>query len=82
MNMFHLSSVLCVALCTVFCLSVVSYFVLSTNINHKHKDKITAHPNELATKLLNDEVEPLRLKRFKPADLMKQHIQMLFIHLK
>jgi hypothetical protein len=43
-------------------------------IGHKYKDKLTAHPNELATTLLNDEVEPRRLKRFKPADLMKQHI--------
>jgi hypothetical protein len=45
-----------------------------TNISHKYKDKLTAHPNELATTLLNDEVEPQRLKRFMPADLMKQHI--------
>jgi hypothetical protein len=45
-----------------------------TNVSHKYKDKLTAHPNELATTLLNDEVEPRRLKRFKPADLMKQHI--------
>jgi hypothetical protein len=45
-----------------------------TNISHKYKDKLTAHPNEVATTLLNDEVEPRRLKRFKPADLMKQHI--------
>jgi hypothetical protein len=45
-----------------------------TNISQKYKDKLTAHPNELATTLLNDEVEPQRLKRFKPADLMKQHM--------
>jgi hypothetical protein len=45
-----------------------------TNISHKYKDKLTAHPNELATTLLNDEVEPRRLKKFKPADLMKRHI--------
>jgi hypothetical protein len=51
-----------------------------TNISHKYKDKLTAHPNELATTLLNDEVEPRRPKRFKPADLMKQHIQMLYIY--
>jgi hypothetical protein len=44
-----------------------------TNISHKYKDKLTAHPKELATTLLNDEVEPRKLKRFKPADLMKQH---------
>jgi hypothetical protein len=43
-----------------------------TNISHE--DKLTAHPNELATTLLNDEVEPQRLKWFKPADLMKQHL--------
>jgi hypothetical protein len=43
-------------------------------VSHKYKDKLTAHPNELATTLLNEEVEPRRLKRFKPADLMKQHI--------
>jgi hypothetical protein len=45
----------------------------TTNISHKYKNKLTAHPNELATPLFNDEVEPRRLKRFKPADLMKQH---------
>jgi hypothetical protein len=39
-----------------------------------YKDKVTAHPNELATTLLNDEFEPRRLEMFKPADLMKQHI--------
>jgi hypothetical protein len=44
------------------------------NISHKYKDKLTAHPNELASTLLNDEVQTRRLKRFKPADLMKQHI--------
>jgi hypothetical protein len=44
-----------------------------TNISYKYKDKLTAQPNELATTLLNDEVEPRRLNRFKPADLMKQH---------
>jgi hypothetical protein len=41
-----------------------------TNFSHKYKDKLTAHPNKLATTLLNDEVEPRRLKRFKPADLI------------
>jgi hypothetical protein len=45
-----------------------------TNISHKYKGKLRVHPNELATTLLNDEVEPRRLKRFNPADLMKQHI--------
>jgi hypothetical protein len=45
-----------------------------TNISHKYKGKLTAHPDELATTLLNDELEPQRLKRFKPANLMKQHI--------
>jgi hypothetical protein len=29
-----------------------------TNISHKYKDKLMARPNELATTLLNDEVEP------------------------
>jgi heat shock protein HspQ len=29
-----------------------------TNISDKYKDKLTAHPNELASTLLNDEVEP------------------------
>lgn len=41
-----------------------------TNNSLKYKDKITVHPNELATILFNDEEEPRRLKRFKPADLM------------
>jgi hypothetical protein len=46
----------------------------TTNISYKYKDKLTAHPNELATTLLNDEAEPRRLKTFNPADVMKQHI--------
>jgi hypothetical protein len=45
-----------------------------TIISHKYQVKLTAHPNDLATTLLNDEIEPRRLKTFKPADLMKQHI--------
>jgi hypothetical protein len=34
----------------------------------KSKDKITTHPNELASTLLEEE-EPRRLKRFKSTDL-------------
>jgi hypothetical protein len=34
----------------------------------KYRHKITTHPNELASKLLEEE-EPRRLKRFKPTDL-------------
>jgi hypothetical protein len=33
----------------------------------KYRDKITTHPNELASTLLEEE-EPRRLKRFKPTD--------------
>jgi hypothetical protein len=55
-------------------LSITTILEEMTNISHKYKDKLTAHSNELATTLLNDEVEPRRLKSFKPADLMKQHI--------
>jgi hypothetical protein len=34
----------------------------------KYKDKLTTHPNELAS-TLSEEEEPNRLKRFKPTDL-------------
>jgi hypothetical protein len=34
----------------------------------KHRNKITSHPNELASTLLAEE-EPRRLKKFKPTDL-------------
>jgi len=34
----------------------------------KYKDKITKHPNELISTLLDVE-EPRRLQRFKPTDL-------------
>jgi hypothetical protein len=34
----------------------------------KYRDKITAHPNELASTLLEEE-EPSKLKIFKPTDL-------------
>jgi hypothetical protein len=34
----------------------------------KYRDKITTHPNELASTLLEEE-EPRRLQRFKPTDL-------------
>ena len=39
-----------------------------TKFNVKYRDKITAHPNELASTLLEEE-EPRRLKRFKATDL-------------
>jgi hypothetical protein len=39
-----------------------------TKFSVKYTDKITSHPNELASTLLEEE-EPRRLKRFKPTDL-------------
>jgi hypothetical protein len=39
-----------------------------TKFSVKCRDKITTHPNELASTLLEEE-EPRRLKRFKPTDL-------------
>jgi hypothetical protein len=39
-----------------------------TKFSVKYRDKITAHPNELAPTLLEEE-EPRRLNRFKPTDL-------------
>jgi hypothetical protein len=39
-----------------------------TKFNVKYRDKITTHPKELASKLLEEE-QPRRLKRFKPTDL-------------
>jgi hypothetical protein len=39
-----------------------------TKFSIKYTDKITTHPNELASTLLEAE-EPIRLKRFKPTDL-------------
>jgi hypothetical protein len=39
-----------------------------TELSVKFRDKITTHPNELASKLLEEE-EPRRLKRFKTTDL-------------
>jgi len=39
-----------------------------TEFNVKSRDKITTHPNELASTLLEEEV-PRRLKRFKPTNL-------------
>jgi hypothetical protein len=39
-----------------------------TKFSVKYRDKITTHPNELASTLLEEE-EPRRLKRFKPTDL-------------
>jgi len=35
----------------------------------KYRDKITTHPNELASTLFEEEEEPRRLKRFKPTNL-------------
>jgi hypothetical protein len=39
-----------------------------TKLSVKYRDNITAHPNELASTLLEEE-EHRRLKRFKPTDL-------------
>jgi hypothetical protein len=39
-----------------------------TKFSVKYRDKITTHPNELASTLLEEE-EPRRLERFKPTDL-------------
>ena len=39
-----------------------------TKFSVKYRDKITTHPNELASTLLEEE-EPKRLKRFKSTDL-------------
>jgi len=40
-----------------------------TEFNVKSRDKITTHPNELASTLLEEEEVPRRLKRFKPTNL-------------
>ena len=40
-----------------------------TTFNVNYRDKITTHPNELASTLLE---EPRRLKRFKPTDLINR----------
>jgi hypothetical protein len=39
-----------------------------TKFNVKYRNKITTHPNEIVSTLLEEE-EPRRLKRFKPTDL-------------
>jgi hypothetical protein len=39
-----------------------------TKFTVKYRDKITTHPNELASTILEEE-EPRRLKAFKPTDL-------------
>ena len=44
----------------------------------KYRDKITTHPNELASSLLEEEEEPRRLKRFKPTDLTFWHRSFTF----
>jgi hypothetical protein len=38
-----------------------------TKFSVKYREKITTHPNELASTLLEEE-EPRSLKRFKPTD--------------
>jgi hypothetical protein len=38
-----------------------------TKFSVKYRDKITTHPNELVSTLLEE--EPRRLKRFRPTDL-------------
>jgi hypothetical protein len=40
-----------------------------TKFSVKYRVKITKHPNELTSTLLEEE-EPRRLKRFKPTDLI------------
>jgi hypothetical protein len=40
-----------------------------TTFSIKYRNKITTHPNEIASTLLEEEEEPRRLKRFKPKDL-------------
>jgi len=42
-----------------------------TKFSVKYGDKITTHPYELASTLLEEE-EPRRLKRFKTTDLRKK----------
>jgi hypothetical protein len=39
-----------------------------TQFSVKYRDKITTHPNQLAS-TLREEEEPRRLKRFKPTNL-------------
>jgi len=43
-----------------------------TKFSVKYRDKITTHPNELASTLLEEE-ETRRLKRFKPTDLTTRY---------
>jgi hypothetical protein len=40
----------------------------TTKFSVKYRDKITTHPNQLVSTLLEEE-EPRILKRFKPTDL-------------
>jgi hypothetical protein len=40
-----------------------------TKFSVKYRDKITAHPNKIASTLLCEEKEPRRLKSFKSIDL-------------
>lgn len=39
------------------------------NYSQKYENRLSAHPNDLAVKLLNTENDVRRLKKFKPADL-------------
>jgi hypothetical protein len=48
-----------------------------TKFNVKYRDKITTHPNELASTLLEEE-EPRRLKISKPTDLTTRMSQITF----
>jgi hypothetical protein len=40
-----------------------------TKFSVKYRDKITTHPKQLASKLLEEEEEPIKLKKFKPSRL-------------
>jgi hypothetical protein len=40
-----------------------------TKFSVKYRDKITTHPKELASTILEEEEGPTRLKKFKPTDL-------------
>ena len=48
-----------------------------TKFSVKYRDKITTHPNELASTLLEEE-ETRRLKRFKPTDLATNFLKYNF----
>jgi hypothetical protein len=46
-------------------------------LNFKYREKVTTHPNELASTLLKEE-EPRGLKIFKPKDLTTRLSQISF----